>query len=500
MIIVLDGFGIGKSDDSNAIHLANTPTFDKLFKEHPMTELEASGLLVGLPEGQMGNSEVGHLNIGAGRVVYQTLTEIGNSIQNGSINDNEVLKESITKAKDGSFHIIGLLSPGGVHSHEDHILAVLKKAKAEGATDVKLHLILDGRDTPPTSGLKSVDLLEYRMAHVRLGTIATVTGRYYGMDRDQNWDRTKRAYDAIMCGEGNNIINVKEYIKDSYEDGITDEFILPSVVGDYDGIKEEDSVLFINFRPDRARQLTEAMTSDTFESFERCGHTNVPFASMAEYDINFKNVDVVFKDEAPENTIGEFISDKGLKQLRIAETEKYAHVTFFLNGGLEKEFEGEDRILIPSPKVATFDLEPEMSASLITEEVVKAIEENKYDFIMLNYANLDMVGHTGDFNATIKAIETVDHELGKLLKSLDENNGKAIITSDHGNAELMKTEQGDPITSHTTNKVPMIIYGDNLDIELKSGGALQNIAPTLLDLMGLDKPEEMTAESLIERR
>lgn len=499
MIIVLDGYGLGEETDSNSIYLADTPNLDKLFEEYPGTELEASGLLVGLPSGQMGNSEVGHLNIGAGRIVYQNLTKINNSIVDGTFYNNEMLTDIIKKSEDNTFHIIGLLSDGGIHSHEDHIYAVLKKAKDMGATDVRLHLILDGRDTSPTSGVKSIDTLELRMAHTRLGTIGTVSGRFYAMDRDTNWDRTQQAYNAIVCGQGKEIVNVKKYIEDSYDEDITDEFIVPAVVGDYEGIKEGDSVLFINFRPDRARQLTRAITSKEFDGFKRSCIVDVPFATMTRYDQEFQDISVLFEDETFKNTIGEYISSLGLKQLRIAETEKYAHVTFFLNGGVEKEFDGEDRILIQSPKVETFDQKPEMAAEEITDKVIEAINENKYDFIMLNFANLDMVGHTGNLEASIKAVETVDTQLQRIIDCLSESGGQAIITSDHGNAELMIDDCGNPITSHSTNKVPMYIFSENKDLKLKSGGSLQNIGPTLLDLMGLEIPEEMTAESLIER-
>lgn len=502
MLIVLDGWGLGDEYEGNAIYLAKTPNFDRLLKEYPNTRLSASGLAVGLPEGQMGNSEVGHLNIGSGRIIYQELTKITKSIEDGSFFAKEEFLSAIDNAKkNGSkLHIMGLVSDGGVHSHNTHLYALLELCKREGFGDVYIHAFLDGRDVPPTIGKQHLTELKEEIDRIGVGKIATVSGRYYAMDRDKRWERTKLAYDAMVLGLGKNDTCPIEAVEKSYNEGINDEFVIPTVILENGKpmatIDNGDSIIFFNFRPDRARQITRAIVDEDFDGFNRDKRVDTFFVTMTEYDKTIKNVNVVFKTEKPENTLGEYVSNLSLNQLRIAETEKYAHVTFFFNGGREEPYKNEDRVLIPSPKVATYDLKPEMSAIEVKDEVLNRLKMDKYDLIILNFANPDMVGHTGVVEAAIKAVETVDSCLGEIVDLLLEIGGKAIITADHGNAEMMKDKSnGKPITAHTTNMVPLILVGDK-NMSLREG-ILADIAPTILDLMGLEKPEEMTGESLI---
>lgn len=502
MLIILDGWGIGEEYEGNAVYLANTPNFDRLLKEYPNTRLEASGLSVGLPEGQMGNSEVGHLNIGSGRIVYQDLTKITKSIEDGNFFEKEEFLSAIENAKknNSKLHIMGLVSDGGVHSHNTHLYALLELCKREGFKDVYIHAFLDGRDVPPTIGKQHLMELEEEIEKIGVGKIATVSGRYYAMDRDRRWDRTKLAYDAMVLGEGKKDTSSIEAVEKSYKEGVTDEFVIPTVILEGDKpvatIDDKDSIIFFNFRPDRARQITRAIVDEEFEGFERDKKVDTFFVTMTEYDKTIENVYVAYKTERPENTLGEYISGLGLNQLRIAETEKYAHVTFFFNGGREEPYENEDRVLIPSPKVATYDLKPEMSAIEVKDEVLNRLNMDKYDLIILNFANPDMVGHTGVVQAAVKAVETVDSCLGEIVELLIEKGGKAIITADHGNAEqLIDKKDGSSITAHTTNKVPLILVGDE-NVNLREG-ILADLAPTILDLMGLEKPKEMTGQSLI---
>jgi len=502
MLIILDGFGIGKDYPGNAIKLAKTPNIDRYLREYPNTTLEASGLAVGLPEGQMGNSEVGHLNIGAGRIVYQDFTRISKSIEEGDFFKKEEFLQAIDNAKkhNSKIHLMGLVSKGGVHSHISHLYALLELMKKHDFYDVFIHVILDGRDVSPTAGIEDVRELIEKIKEIGLGKIATVSGRYYAMDRDRRWDRTKLAYDAYTLGMGREDNDPVLAIEKSYKENITDEFIIPTVIKEDNKpiatVDHNDSIIFFNFRPDRARQITRAFVDDDFNGFNREKKVNTFYVTMTEYDRTIENVLVAFKDEIPKNTLGKYISEKGLKQLRIAETEKYAHVTFFFNGGIEEPFENEDRVLIPSPKVATYDLKPEMSAIEVKDEVINRLNMDKYDLIILNFANPDMVGHTGVVSATVKAIETLDACLGEIVDLLIKKGGKALITSDHGNAEMLIDERdGSPITSHTSNKVPLIFIGEK-DVKLREG-ILADLAPTLLDLLGLEKPKEMTGKSLI---
>ena len=503
MLIILDGWGLGKEYEGNAIYLADTPNFDRYLKKYPNTKLEASGMAVGLPEGQMGNSEVGHLNIGSGRIVYQELTKITKSIENEEFFNKKEFLQAIDNVKKNKskLHIMGLLSDGGVHSHNTHLYALLELCKRQSLEDVYIHVFLDGRDVPPTIGKKHLQELEEKITEIGVGHIATVSGRYYAMDRDNRWERTKLAYEAMVLGKGKKDTSPIEAVQKSYDEGINDEFVIPTVITQNNKpvatIDSGDSVIFFNFRPDRARQITRAIVDDEFEGFQRGKIVDTFFVSMTEYDKTIKNVHVAFKPEKPENTLGEYISNLGFNQLRIAETEKYAHVTFFFNGGREEPYENEDRVLIPSPKVATYDLKPEMSAIEVKNEVLNRLNMNKYHLIILNFANPDMVGHTGVVEAAIKAVETVDYCLGEIVDLLLKKGGKALITADHGNVEMMIDEKdGSPITSHTTNKVPLIMVGERENIELREG-ILADIAPTLLDMMGLKKPKEMTGNSLI---
>lgn len=502
MLIVLDGWGLGKEYEGNAAYLADTPNFDRLMEKHPNTQLEASGLAVGLPEGQMGNSEVGHLNIGSGRIIYQELTKIIKSIEEKEFFKKEEFLEAIKNAKktNSKLHIMGLVSDGGVHSHNTHLYALLELCVKEEFKDVYIHAFLDGRDVPPTIGKQHLIELEEKIDEIGVGKIATVSGRYYAMDRDKRWDRTKLAYDAIVLGKGNMDSSPIDTVQKSYDEDVKDEFVIPTVITENEkpvtAIDNNDSIIFFNFRPDRARQITRAIVDKDFDGFVRDKEVETFFVTMTEYDKTIENVHVAFKPETPNNTIGEYVSNLGLNQLRIAETEKYAHVTFFLNGGREEPFENEDRALIPSPKVSTYDLKPEMSAIEVKDEVLNRLNKDRYDLIILNFANADMVGHTGDVEATKKAIKTVDSCLGEIIDLLLEKGGKALITADHGNAEMLIDEKDNsPITAHTTNKVPLIIVGER-DVNLNEG-ILGDLAPTLLEMMGLKKPEEMTGQSLI---
>ncbi len=501
-LVILDGWGIGKEYEGNAIHEAKTPNYKMLLENYPSTKLEASGLSVGLPEGQMGNSEVGHLNIGAGRVIYQEFTRISKSIENEEFFTKEELIQAIDNAKNNNskLHVIGLLSDGGVHSHNSHLYSILQLAKKRDLKDVYIHCFLDGRDVPPKSARKYIEELEEKIDEIGIGKIATISGRYYAMDRDKRWDRTAKAYNAIALGKGREAHSALEVINKSYNEEVVDEFVVPTVIlKDTEAIAtvdDNDSIIFYNFRPDRARQITRAFVDKDFNAFERDKIENLCFICMTQYDKDIKNVEVAFKPKNYKNTLGEYVSNLGYNQLRIAETEKYAHVTFFFNGGVEKPNEGEDRILIPSPKVATYDIKPEMSAIEVKDKAIEKINENKYELIILNFANSDMVGHTGKLDATIKAVETVDSCINEVTKQILDTGGSLIITADHGNAERMIDEEtGDEYTAHTSNDVPCIVVGEG-DIKLREG-ILADIAPTLLDMMNIEIPQEMTGESLI---
>lgn len=497
-LIILDGFGYNSSDYGNAISAAKTPTLDKLFATCPNTKIGASGMDVGLPDGQMGNSEVGHTNIGAGRIVYQELTRITKSIRDGDFFTNEAFKNAVENCKknDSALHLMGLLSDGGVHSHNEHLYGLLELAKKAGLTKVYVHAFLDGRDVPPSSGKGFVEELQAKMQEIGVGTIASVMGRYYAMDRDNRWDRVEKAYAAMVYGEGGYNENAADAVAKSYAENVTDEFVVPTSCCASGKISANDSVIFFNFRPDRAREITRTFVDDAFNGFERKnGRFPLYFVCMTQYDVTMPNVEVAFKPTSLTNTFGEYISKKGLSQLRIAETEKYAHVTFFFNGGVEEPFENEDRALINSPKVATYDLQPEMSAYLVADEVVNRINSDKYDVIILNYANCDMVGHTGVFGAAVKAVEAVDTCLGRTLDAILAKGGAAIITADHGNADKMYEDDGSPFTAHTTNPVPLVVAG--LDCELREGGVLADLSPTLLKILGLEQPAEMSGTSII---
>ncbi|NLP27218.1 MAG: 2,3-bisphosphoglycerate-independent phosphoglycerate mutase, partial [Clostridia bacterium] len=488
VLMILDGFGITDKVDGNAVMAANKPNYDKYIKKYPYTELSASGLDVGLPKGQMGNSEVGHLNIGAGRIVYQELTRITKEIEEGDFFNNEALNYAVDMAIENksSLHLLGLLSDGGVHSHIDHVKALFKLAKNKGLTKVYLHGFMDGRDTPPTSGKDFVIEIENYLKEINNGHIASLSGRYYAMDRDNRWERVKLAYDAIVHGEGEYCHSAVKAMEKSYDDNKTDEFVLPVVITE-DGkpkatIKNNDSVIFFNFRPDRAREMTRALIDIDFKGFER-ERLNLNFVTMTQYDKTIEKVKVAYLPQSYTNTLGEYISSLGKKQLRMAETEKYAHVTFFFNGGIETPNPGEDRVMIPSPKVAAYDLKPEMSAYDLTEELIKRIEEDIYDLIIVNYANADMVGHTGVFDAAVKAVETVDYCMGKVVDKILEKAGSVFVTADHGNAEQMiDYSSGKPMTAHTSDPVPFIHISEQVKA-LKSGGRLSDIAPTLLEEM-----------------
>ncbi len=502
-LIIMDGFGINEIHEGNAIYAAKTPNIDKYMKEFPNTVIHASGMDVGLPDGQMGNSEVGHTNIGAGRIVYQELTRITKSITDGDFFENPTLCAAIENCKknNSALHLMGLLSSGGVHSHNTHLYGLLEMAKRSGLENVHVHAFLDGRDVPPSSAAEFAEELVAKIREIGVGDIASVMGRYYAMDRDNRWERVEKAYSAMVRGVGNKSDSAVTAIKAAYNEGVTDEFVVPTVI-EKDGaplgtISEGDSVVFFNFRPDRAREITRTIVDPEFNGFER-EFFNTFYVCMTQYDASMPNVEVAFKPEGLTNTFGEYISQKGLRQLRIAETEKYAHVTFFFNGGVEAVYDGEDRVLVNSPKVATYDLQPEMSAPEVTDKVVERIMSGEYDVIVLNFANCDMVGHTGVFDAAVAAVETVDTCLGKVVDAIEKMGGTALITADHGNADQMVEADGNtPFTAHTTNVVPLILVGGE-GKKLKKG-RLADLAPTMLDLMGLEKPAEMTGESLIER-
>ncbi|MBP1569784.1 MAG: 2,3-bisphosphoglycerate-independent phosphoglycerate mutase [Oscillospiraceae bacterium] len=496
VLMILDGFGYNESDYGNAIRAAKMPNLDKIRETCPKTIIGASGLDVGLPDGQMGNSEVGHTNIGAGRIVYQPLMRITNAVRDGSFYKNEALCAAMENCKknDSALHILGLLSDGGVHSHLEHIFGLIDMAKENGLSKVYLHCFMDGRDVPPSSGKSYVEKLEAKLSETGIGKIASVGGRYYGMDRDKRWDRVERHYKALVLGDAPFEENAAEAVQRSYDEGITDEFIVPFICEKDAGIKDGDSVIFANFRPDRAREMTRAIVDEEFSGFERTAK-KVCYVCMAQYDETLENVKVAFPPLVLEDTFGEYIAKKGLKQLRIAETEKYAHVTFFFNGGVEACYENEDRDLIASPNVATYDLQPEMSAYLVTEKLLEELDKNEHDVIILNYANTDMVGHTGVFSAAVAACEAVDECLGKVCEKVKELGGTVLITADHGNADVMLAKDGTPFTAHSTNPVPFIVF--NHECELREHGVLADIAPTMLKLLGLSQPESMTGKSII---
>ena len=493
----MDGFGLGPKYPGNAVENTPKPHLENIFKECPGCRLSASGLDVGLPEGQMGNSEVGHTNIGAGRVVFQDLPHISRDIDSGEFFKNPAYLEAMEHCREWgtALHLMGLLSDGGVHSHITHLFALVKMAKEQGLEKVYVHCFLDGRDVPPSSGKSYVEQLQAKMQQLGAGQIATVMGRYYAMDRDKRWDRVQRAYDAIALGEGIFEEDPAAAVQKSYDSGVTDEFMEPVVCAKGAQVRDNDSIIFYNFRPDRAREITRCFVDEDFQDVERKkGFVPVDFVCTTEYDATMPNVTVAYPRQKLENIFGEYISKLGLTQLRIAETEKYAHVTFFFNGGVETVFPGEDRVLIASPKVATYDLQPEMSAYQVTEEAVKRIESGAYDVIILNFANCDMVGHTGVYEAACRAVTAVDECVGRVVEATSRMGGVSLITADHGNAERMADEDGEPSTAHTTNLVPFYIVGASVRLR---DGRLADIAPTMLDLMGLEKPKEMDGETLI---
>lgn len=505
VLTIMDGFGFNPEKNGNAIDFAKTPNLDKIFSECPTTQIGASGMDVGLPEGQMGNSEVGHTNIGAGRVVYQELTRITKSISDGDFFTNKAFLNAVENCKknDSALHLMGLLSDGGVHSHIEHLYALVKLAKDNGLKRVYIHALLDGRDVPPASAADYIDTLNNKLKEIGCGKLATVLGRFYGMDRDNRWERVSSAYSALVYGDGIVTDDAASAVRHSYtvkdEEGkyLTDEFVIPTVVSGTERINDGDSVIFFNFRPDRAREITRTFVDDDFAGFERIGgRKKVYYVCMTQYDASMPNVEVAFKPEGLNNTLGEFLANNGMTQLRIAETEKYAHVTFFFNGGREVMFDGEDRTLVNSPKVATYDLQPEMSANEVCDKVCTAIESGKYDVIILNFANCDMVGHTGIFDAAVKAVETVDNCVGRVMASTLKMNGVMLLTADHGNADKMLDTDGSPFTAHTTNPVPFAVIGK--DCKLRNGGRLCDISPTIIKLLGLAQPKEMTGISIIE--
>ena len=497
VLMILDGFGIAPTE-GNAIAAANKPNLDKIFAENPHTQIGASGMDVGLPDGQMGNSEVGHTNIGAGRIVYQELTRITKSAQDGDMDKNEALLKAMNNAKDNgkALHFMGLLSDGGVHSHNTHLYALLEMAKRVGVEKVFVHCFMDGLDVPPSSGKDYVKELMDKLEEIGVGKIATVMGRYYAMDRDNRWERVEKAYAAMVYGEGEQAECPLCAMQNSYDKEVADEFVVPTVVKGAEPISQGDSVIFYNFRPDRAREITRTLVDPDFTGFERKkGFFPLTYVCMTQYDATMPNVEVAYKPESLVNTFGEYISNKGLTQLRIAETEKYAHVTFFFNGGVEKQYPGEDRILVKSPAVATYDLQPEMSAYEVTDKMVEAVKSGKYDALILNYANCDMVGHTGVFEAAVKAVEAVDTCVGRVVEAVKEMGGCVLLTADHGNADKMVDTDGEPFTAHTTNPVPFCVI--NHPCQLREGGRLADIAPTMLKVLGLPQPAEMTGESII---
>ena len=500
VLCIMDGFGWTPDQDfGNAVVAAKKPNLDKIFSTCPMTTIDASGMAVGLPDGQMGNSEVGHTNMGAGRIVYQQLTLITKSIQDGEMVKNPVLVRNMKAAIDAgkAIHLMGLVGTGGVHSHADHWFGVLDMAKAMGATKVYLHCIMDGRDTDPRSGKGFLADLQAKLDELGVGEIASVSGRYYAMDRDNNWDRIEKAYAAFVYGEGNRANGAAEAIEASYAADVTDEFVVPVVTCEGGRVEAGDTVIFMNFRPDRARQMTRVFCDDAFAGFERRGgRLAVNYVCMAEYDATMPNCEVAYPPVELKNVLGEYLAANGKTQLRIAETEKYAHVTFFFNGGVEAPYEGEDRKVVPSPKVATYDLQPEMSAPAVADECVARIESGKYDVVILNFANCDMVGHTGVFEAAVKAVEAVDEAVGKVVDAALKMGGVVFLTADHGNAEKMMNPDESPFTAHTTNVVPFAVIGAG-EVKLREGGCLADIAPTMLPFIGLEVPAEMTGKSII---
>lgn len=504
VLMILDGYGLNDTCEANAVCEAKTPVMDQLKSQCPFVKGNASGMAVGLPEGQMGNSEVGHLNMGAGRIVYQELTRITKEIQDGDFFKNEALLKAVKNAKDNhsSLHFMGLLSDGGVHSHNTHLYGLLELAKKEGLEKVYVHCFLDGRDTPPASGKSFIEALQAKMKEIGVGEIGVVSGRYYAMDRDNRWDRVELAYKALTKGIGVKGTDAAEAVQASYDDDKTDEFVLPTVI-EKDGkpvttIQDKDSVVFFNFRPDRAREITRAFCDDDFKGFEREKRLDLTYVCFTDYDETIPNKIVAFHKQEIKNTFGEYLAAHNMTQARIAETEKYAHVTFFFNGGIEEPNKGEDRILVKSPKVATYDLKPEMSAYEVCDKLVEAIKSDKYDVIIINFANPDMVGHTGVEDAAIKAVEAVDECVGKAVEAIKEVNGQMFICADHGNAEqLVDYETGEPFTAHTTNPVPFILVNADPAYKLREGGCLADIIPTLIELMGMEQPAEMTGKSLL---
>lgn len=507
VLMILDGFGLNENIKANAVYEAKKPNIDKLMVDYPFVPGYASGLAVGLPDGQMGNSEVGHMNIGAGRIVYQELTRISKEIKDGEFFQNAALLAGIENVKQNgsALHLMGLVSDGGVHSHISHLFGLLELAKRSGLEKVYIHCFMDGRDTSPTSGKGFIQELEQKIKEIGVGKIASVSGRYYAMDRDNRWDRVEKAYRALACGEGVHAASAEDAVAASYGAGVTDEFIVPAVIGK-DGempafVQDKDTVIFFNFRPDRARQLTRAFCTDDFSGFDRGPRKNTAFICFTEYDATIPNCSVAFHKVELKNTLGEYLASKGKTQARIAETEKYAHVTFFFNGGVETPNPGEDRILVHSPKVATYDLQPQMSAYEVCDRLVEAIQSGKYDLIIINFANPDMVGHTGIECAAVAAIEAVDNCVGRAMDAIQAAEGQMFLCADHGNAEQMEDyKTGESFTAHTTNPVPFILFNYNEDYTLREGGRLADIAPTLLEMMGMEKPAEMTGTSLLMKK
>lgn len=504
VLLILDGFGYSESREGNAIYAADTPVWDALWKTHPHALIDCSGVEVGLPDGQMGNSEVGHMHLGSGRLLPQDLTRINSAIEDASFFDNEVHCNAVDRAIEAgkSLHILGLLSPGGVHSHEKQLEAMAELAVKRGLSRIFIHAFLDGRDTPPKSADASIQAMEAKLSELGKGKIASIIGRFYAMDRDNRWDRVQAAYALLIEGQGKFQVNsASEGLRQAYDRGETDEFVQPTAITDKNGRQEKieagDVVVFMNFRSDRARELTQAINDQQFEGFKRKSKPRLSsYVTLTEYRQDF-DYPVAYPSLAINNSLGEYLSSLGLKQLRIAETEKYAHVTFFFNGGKEAPFEGESRVLVPSPNVRTYDLQPEMSAPVLTEKLVMAIERGTFDVIVCNYANCDMVGHTGDFDAAVVAVEAVDQSLALILSALEKVGGELLVTADHGNVELMvNPESGQPHTAHTTGQVPLLYVGRNA--LLREGGSLSSVAPTMLDIMGLKRPSEMTGPSLVE--
>ena len=507
VLMILDGYGLSDKTEGNAVALAKTPVMDALEKEYPFVKGYASGLAVGLPEGQMGNSEVGHLNMCAGRIVYQELTRITKEIQDGDFFKNEELLAAVEncKAHDSALHLYGLLSDGGVHSHNTHLYALLQMAKDHGLKKVYVHCFLDGRDTPPASGKDYIEQLLDKMKEIGVGEVASVMGRYYVMDRDNRWDRVEKAYRAMTAGEGETAVCPLCAVSASYDKEVTDEFVVPTVIVK-DGkpvatVQDNDSIIFYNFRPDRAREITRAFCADEFDGFPREKRINVKYVCFTEYDVTIPNKSVAFKKVEVTNTFGEYLAAHHMTQARIAETEKYAHVTFFFNGGVEAPNEGEDRILVKSPKVATYDLKPEMSAYEVCDKLVDAITGGKYDVIIVNFANPDMVGHTGIIEAAVKAVEAVDECVGRAVEAIKKVDGQMFICADHGNCEqLIDEKTGEPFTAHTTNPVPFLLVNYDPAYTLRDGGCLADIVPTMIEMMGMEQPKEMTGKSLLVRK